>query len=645
MDAGDPTPPGAAPPSPEGPADRIVAGCRIEREIARGGMGVVYLAEHLHLGRKVALKVLSPAFHDDERFRERFARESRLAARLEHPNVIPVYDAGEADGVLYIAMRYVDGTDLAQTLDRKTRLAPDEALVVLEQAAAGLDAAHRAGLVHRDVKPGNILISRPTSDEPLGRVWVADFGLTRSVDGATRATQTGIVVGTLAYMASEQFEGIQPGALADVYSLACVLCECLTGTAPFVRDTDAAVMFAHLSDPPPRPSQLQPELPHGIDAVVARGLAKKPEDRYPTATAMIDAARTALEGEEIEGSAGKPRRGRAVFAAVGLLVAVAVAGAVLLARPGENASPAAGSNTYVYFVTVDDGMFRVRPVAGARVESIAPMLDRIAPATPSPGATAPPEPVDEWLSPSGDFTWFLASTERLGCRGYACLAVFPGSLSRGEVVRVEGEVQRGTSIGAINRKGDALVVPISRSGPHELDLVAFRREGREWSSAVITGTSTFGWQDNPRFTRDGRRVLFDCGRETYGSGGAGICEVGIDGKGFREVVAPTRVRGGTSASLARHAVEAPDGSLVFEADWGRIGLQLWRMPKAGGEPVRLTVDGRSWSPCLLPDGRIASLYEGPDSGEAPDIAVHAPDGSSKVLIARGVEAALLICSS
>ena len=271
-----------------------LAGYRIEGILGRGGMSVVYLAQHLRLDRRVALKVLAPDLAEDERFRERFIRESRIAARIEHPNIIPVYEAGEADGVLFIAMRYVRGTDLKFLIRSEGKLEPARAIHMLAQVGSALDAAHEDGLVHRDVKPGNILIAPGTDKAPREHVYLSDFGLTKRSSSESGITATGQFVGTLDYAAPEQFEGKALDGRTDVYSLGCVLYEVLTGEVPFRRDQDAAMMFAHLMSAPPTATEANPELPGAIDAVVARAMAKRPEDRYPTAGELIADARSAL---------------------------------------------------------------------------------------------------------------------------------------------------------------------------------------------------------------------------------------------------------------------------------------------------------------------------------------------------------------
>ena len=262
---------------------------RIQRELGRGGMGYVFLAEHVSLGRKAALKLLASEFASDEAFRERFVRESQLVAAIEHPNIIPIYDAGEDDGVLFIAMRYVEGHDLSTAIERNGGLAPEDALEISGHVAAALDAAHAREIVHRDVKPANILI-----DEAGGRTFLTDFGVAKQA--RTQMTKPGSFVGTVDYAAPEQIQGEATGPLSDVYALGCVLYESLTGERPFVKDTDIAVIYGHLLEPPPLVTAKRPNLPRALDAVVATALAKSPADRYQTCGELAAAAREALRG-------------------------------------------------------------------------------------------------------------------------------------------------------------------------------------------------------------------------------------------------------------------------------------------------------------------------------------------------------------
>jgi serine/threonine protein kinase len=239
-------------------ADRVgteIAGYRIEGLIGRGGMSVVYLAEHVRLGRKVALKLLSPELAENEKFRERFLRESQIAASIDHPNIVPIYDSDEAEGTLFIAMRYVQGTDLRGLIRSQAPLEPSRVVSLVTQIASALDAAHMHGLVHRDVKPGNVLLTHED------HVYVADFGLTKRALSVSGLTETGQLVGTIDYIAPEQAKGDPVDGRADVYSLGCLAYECLTGEVPFERDTEVAVLWAHVQESPPKPSAMRPDLP------------------------------------------------------------------------------------------------------------------------------------------------------------------------------------------------------------------------------------------------------------------------------------------------------------------------------------------------------------------------------------------------
>jgi serine/threonine-protein kinase len=268
-------------------------GYRIESLIGRGGMGAVYLAEQVALGRKVALKVLPPEMADSADFRRRFERESRVAASLDHPNVVPIYESGEADGVLFIAMRLVGGTDLATLLPREGAMSPERAASLVRQVGSALDAAHAKGLVHRDVKPGNILVV--SAEEEDDHVYLSDFGLTRLTSSDSALTRSGTFIGTVAYAAPEQFQGQPADARSDLYSLGCVAFECVTGERPFPQEQEAAVMFSHLQEEPPRASERRTGLPPELDPVLAKSMAKIPEDRYPTGKAFGSAMRAAVE--------------------------------------------------------------------------------------------------------------------------------------------------------------------------------------------------------------------------------------------------------------------------------------------------------------------------------------------------------------
>jgi serine/threonine protein kinase len=257
-----------------------LAGYRFEREIGHGGTATVYLAYDERLDRRVAVKVLHPEFASDEEFRRRFIQESRIAAAVDHPNIIPVFAAGEANGVLFLAMRYVTGGDVRALIDGVGPLPLARCCALIAQVASALDAAHTRGLVHRDIKPTNMLLELPTGHSRTDHVYLADFGLAKPTTTTTSLTQTGMFLGTLDYASPEQIRGDHLDGRADLYSLACATMEMLCGSPPFAREHEMAVLSAHLSEPPPSLAARQPGLPPAIDQVFARALAKAPQDRY-----------------------------------------------------------------------------------------------------------------------------------------------------------------------------------------------------------------------------------------------------------------------------------------------------------------------------------------------------------------------------
>jgi serine/threonine-protein kinase len=272
-----------------------VAGYRIVEQAGSGGMGVVYRAEETGLGgRPVALKLLPAALAGDPDFRARFLREMRVAAAIDHPNIVPIYRAGEDRGRLYLAMRYVHASDLRRLLEAEGRLTPERALAILDQVARALDAAHARGLVHRDVKPGNILLAPPVFDSDAEHIYLVDFGLARSDSDDRSLGGGGSFLGTPRYAAPEQAAGRPVDGRTDGYALGCVLYECLTGQPPFPGGSGEAILLAHLEASPPRVTALRPDLPPAIDQVVARAMAKDPATRFPTCRALLTAARQAL---------------------------------------------------------------------------------------------------------------------------------------------------------------------------------------------------------------------------------------------------------------------------------------------------------------------------------------------------------------
>ena len=328
------------------------AGHLIEAVIGEGGMGVVYRARNVALDRERALKVLSPGLSADARFRERFRRESRLAASIEHPNVIPVHQAGEEGGQLYLAMRLVEGSDLRQMVILEGPLEPGGAAAVVSAVAAGLDAAHAAGLIHRDVKPANVLVG---AEADAGRVYLTDFGISRTTTGGETVTGTGELVGTADFIAPEQIAGESVDHRADIYALGAVLHYALTGQAPFPRENELATLFAHTNAPRPRPSAVRAGLSPLLDPIVERAMAVDPDDRFQSAGALARELDAAVEGDETvplapsrpappptaDAPALRPRRSRRWpwFAAAAIAVAAAGAGLVVGAGGDGDGAP------------------------------------------------------------------------------------------------------------------------------------------------------------------------------------------------------------------------------------------------------------------------------------------------------------------
>jgi hypothetical protein len=409
-----------------------LGGYRIESLIGRGGMGIVYLAEDATLGRKVAIKLLAPELAEDEGFRERFLRESRLAASLEHPNIITIYEARQVDGSLYLAMRYVEGTDLRALIAQGGALPIERAMSIVSQVASALDSAHESGLIHRDVKPGNVLIAPPSAPGRPDRVYLSDFGLTKRAASDSGMTGTGQFVGTLEYAAPEQFEGKPLDARTDVYSLGCVLYECLTGRPPFQRENEAALVYAHLLTSPPRLTEIRPDLPPAMDDVLARALAKSPGDRFSSCSEFVAAAAATL-GVRMDGSTagaasgagtsvaniGKPSSGRrrtGLIAAGGAILTAGVIVAVVLSLASgssRKAPPAAA------------------PVTGDRLDRIDPRTNSVTGKISIPG------------NPSA-----VATGE-----GSVWVTTDKGSLSR-----IDARTEKVTAMIAIGNHPDALVV-------------------------------------------------------------------------------------------------------------------------------------------------------------------------------------------
>jgi serine/threonine protein kinase len=337
-----------------------VAGYAIESVLGHGAMGVVYVARQDSPARRVALKLIAPAFAGDEVFRRRFLREATAAAAIEHPHILPVYAAGESNGILFIAMRLVDGQDLGEILRGSNELPLERVARIIRQIGEALDAAHARGLVHRDVKPGNVLVTHQPDGEDADFCYLTDFGVsTWTASSAATITMTGQMVGTASYVAPEQIEGGNVDGRADLYSLGCVVYECLTGRPPFGGRQAAAILYAHLHEEPPPPSSIRPDLPAGVDDVTSRALRKAPGERYASCRELTHDLDRALAGTNsppakvplatAPSRASAPRSvGRsttwAVVAVVATVIIVAIAGAAFLALRDRGPAPSASSS-------------------------------------------------------------------------------------------------------------------------------------------------------------------------------------------------------------------------------------------------------------------------------------------------------------
>jgi len=318
------------------PGDEV-AGYKLERRIGHGGMGTVWEATQRSLARPVALKLISSELAESESFRARFRSEAQAAASIEHPNMLPIYETGEVGTGLFIAMRLISGPDLGTFLRGRSRLGPREAVDILRQVAEALDAAHERGVIHRDVKPGNVLLEEHRDGL---RAYVSDFGLSKRVEGGPRHTETGVLLGTVDYMAPEQIEGGDIDTRVDIYAFGCLVYACLVGEPPFKRDSRGATLMAHANAPVPAPSERVVGTPRALDVVVQRAMAKNRDERARSAGSLMrwaaeqlasTGARPAFEPDPTRPIA-RTRRFGVALAVHTVLYAPLFAGAFLLGR-------------------------------------------------------------------------------------------------------------------------------------------------------------------------------------------------------------------------------------------------------------------------------------------------------------------------
>jgi serine/threonine protein kinase len=482
------------------------AGYRLVSVLGRGGMSVVFQAENPRLGNVIALKVLDPSLAGDDIFRTRFLDESRIAASMNHPNVIPIHDMGSSAGLLYIAMRCVTGTDLRQMLKKRGRLQPDTGVFLLEQAARALDAAHRRGLVHRDVKPGNLLVERGNEGSDPEHVYLTDFGITKHMGSRTGLTSSGQFLGTIDYVAPEQIRGISVLGLADQYSLGCVLYECLTGRVPFEKDLDAAIIWAHVEESPTLPTLLRPDLPPTIDEVFARVLAKHPGERFESCKEFMTAAREALghmaEPPSPSGSLQTLRRPRSgpvppypsessePFSPEGAYAfsgeeayPPGVGGAYPPGREGAYPSGREGAYPPAEVAHETADSFNAAPTANW------PAMDAVQPPPPPPGLPGPPGGSGRGRRSSRRRNrrrgWLVALVALIVVAGTAAGVTL--SLSGGKSTPVAGAANTSTA-GALASSSSAIASPTTSAGMSSMSAAAPAKQTPRTASCAPTGS-------------------------------------------------------------------------------------------------------------------------------------------------------------
>jgi DNA-binding beta-propeller fold protein YncE/tRNA A-37 threonylcarbamoyl transferase component Bud32 len=576
-----------------------LAGYRLDAQIGRGGMAVVYRGYDPRLDRRVALKVLAPELARDESFRQRFIRESRAAAAVDHPHIIPVFEAGESDGVLFIAMRYVDGGDVGALIRPGAPLPAARVVGIVTQVASALDAAHARGLVHRDVKPGNMLLDASSS---IDHVYLSDFGLSKQSLSSSHLTATGQFLGTLDYVAPEQIEGRPVDGRTDLYALACAAFELLCGAPPFQREERLAAMWAQLSEPPPALTARRPDLPPAVDQVLAKALAKAPGDRYRTclefATALRDACGLGPGGAAPAEAAPGP--GHTVVAPPP--VAPARRPAPAATRPATDPpGPAAGpdppgpaTGTDPPPPATETGSAPPATETGSGTEAIHPVrrprevtrpraAAAAGPPAPSGGGDARPSR-SWWRSPVALVAGVVVLLGLAG-GGYA---ITRGVSNGSHTSHGHGDTSNGRGKGSVSGKLTAISPPgcLTSSAPapvlHQIRTNLVRVPGQPWAVVAAPGRWSF---------------------LTLTSGSKGSIEVVQDGSGLT----PAPVRSIPVSGTPRGATLTPDGHYLLAADdsgavvinvaqaeqgGSAIAGSLTSPGGTGGDQVRVTADGR-----------------------------------------------------
>jgi serine/threonine protein kinase len=695
---------------------------RIDALIGAGGMGVVYSGTHLHLGRPAAIKVMHPHLAFDPGFTARFRQEARAAANLVHPGIVQIYDFGQQDDRLYLVMELLlDGS--VRTLLRShsgagIAIPLELGLDLVSQAAEALGYAHHTGMVHRDIKPDNLLLragnaAATTTYQPTYQVKICDFGLARMAEGNV-TTASGMLLGSPAYMSPEQCQGHELDGRSDLYSLGIVLYQIVTGRLPFEVKTPTDAAYRHIFAEPPRPREVMPSVPAQVESIIMRCLAKRPDERIGTMNELAGVLREVARGfasmptipgtppsarAEVTGlrelatsgdaeppvspspplpalpvrssgvvaasaseqapppdvvsgrgasapSAPADFAGRrrwsvwAAAAAAALLVLLAAAGIwwrrdgadddrttrsgdgseSLAAASGDLAALSDGPGVVTY--TSDGQVFRIPAASGGSPENVSQALDALQAGE------------DRWLNVSPDGAWLLLDTTRFDdeCSGWSCLAIVPGDLSTGVVVRVDDQVIHPDGFSAIGSGGQVIVFP-SQEGPHDRDLWVTAQQGGQWTPPrLLTAASTFTFLAYPALSHDGSRVVFDCSPQRHEEQGTAICEVLTDGTGFRVVASPTDSAFGLAEDGALHHPDyRSDGAIVFEATG--YAEQIWHV-HPGGTPTQLVADlNQANTPCVLPDDRVALLWFSWTDGVAShELKVAYPDGSGYEVI-------------
>jgi len=598
---------------------------QILERIGIGGMASVYRALDPTLNRDIAIKVLPSYQAEDPTFVERFSREAQAVARLNNPNITQIHDFGEDKGFSFIVMELVTGGTLQDRLDGPMSLA--DILAVIRPLAAALDYAHAQGIVHRDLKPTNILLA------PDGTPKLSDFGISRLLEGSATLTRADSVMGTPLYMSPEQALGNPADQRSDLYALGIIVYEMLLGQVPFRGETPSATLMAHIHQPVPPPSSLDPTLDPRIEAALLKALAKTPEDRYDSTEAFVHAITITGEGHQIghESDAtieapapmarsarpGDPRADNEPFmasrrkrrlykliAAVSLaVVGVAIAIFAVADESGDDVAVfAIGAPSEVGHITYslpDKSVFRVEAREEATPFDMGDALETL-----SEGNE------DVTLNVSSDGLWLALETDRFDneCVGWPCVAILPWDVSDGDAVRLNPGiwdlVHPDEGLTAIASGGRLAVVSVEQLvDSHMSDLIVIIQVDRDWAGpAILTGDSPYLHHLNPAISSDGSRVVFQCGNDSWE--GNSICEASTDGSSFDVLLTPADGPTGGDENATLHNPDyAPDGSIVFAADWD--GDRIWRLAPGSSEPT--PIRGDHWWPCVLPDGGIAAV--------------------------------------